>query len=225
MHLLQDDTLRGLLHGIYVGVSGILLKPLSGSLSLLSELCMGASGRIRTWGEEFHRGPPSTRKRPPRQFSALTTDMRGASAVSSSEKLKSVSCQPVCCHLGVSHENGSTKVEHITCERIGCASLQHLPQVPREGIHLHAGDSLQHRQTLERLRKGRYSGNVIMDYLENKATKAVYITQQHVIYVSLDRHAVRWALSLRHLFSVTTAGVATLAALSALRCQMKGAGP
>ena len=70
--------LRGLLHGLYVGVLGILLKPLSGSLSLLSELCTGASGRIRTWGEEFHKGPPITRVRPPRQFSALTTDMRGA---------------------------------------------------------------------------------------------------------------------------------------------------
>ena len=103
MHLLQDDALRGLLHGIYVGVSGILLKPLSGSLSLLSELCMGASGRIRTWGEEFHRGPPSTRKRPPRQFSALTTDMRGASAVSSSGKLNlcpvSLSAAILACHM------------------------------------------------------------------------------------------------------------------------------
>ena len=97
---------------------------------------------------------------------------------------------------------------------VDCASLQHLQQFPLKGRRLHAGDSLQHRQTLERLRKGRYSGNAIMDYLENKATKAVYITQQHVIYVSLDRHAVRWALSLRHLFSVTTAGAATAALLS-----------
>ena len=89
-HCLQDDTLRGLLHGIYVGVSGILLKPLSGSLSLLSELCMGASGRIRTWGEEFHRGPPITRARPPRQFSALTTDMRGTGPAPSLEALLNV---------------------------------------------------------------------------------------------------------------------------------------
>ena len=214
---MQDDTLRGLLHGIYVGVSGILLKPLSGSLSLLSELCMGASGRIRTWGEELHRGPPSTRVRPPRQFSALTTDMRGASAAPSSEDVQTVSCQPVHCHLGVPQDDGSTKVEHTTQERIDCASLQQLPQVPLKGGQMHAGDSLQHRQTLERLRKGRYIGNAIMDYLENKATKAVYITQQHVIYVSLDRHAVRWALSLRHLFSVTTAGAATAVALSASR--------
>ena len=215
MHLLQDDTLRGLLHGIYVGVSGILLKPLSGSLSLLSELCMGASGRIRTWGEESHRGPPSTRKRPPRQFSALTTDMRGASAAPSSEDVQN----PVslCAASLAHHKDMAPPRLDIVLGRLHCASLLHLWQVPLKGRHLHAGDSLQHRQTLERLRKGRYSGNAIMDYLENKATKAVYITQQHVIYVSLDRHAVRWALSLRHLFSVTTAGAATAALLSAPR--------
>ena len=92
---------------------------------------------------------------------------------------------------------------------IDCASLQHLPRFSLKLRHLHAADLLQHRQALERLRKGRYSGNTILDYLENKATKAVYITQQHVVYVSLDRHAVRWALSLRHLFSVTTAGADT----------------
>ena len=90
------------------------------------------------------------------------------------------------------------------------------------GRVLHSGDLLHHRQILERLRKGRYGGTAIMDYLENKATKAVYITQQHVIYVSLDRHAVRWALSLCHLFSVTTAGAATPAVLSAHGCRTKG---
>ena len=46
----------------------------------------------------------------------------------------------------------------------------------------------------------------MLDYLENKATKAVYITAQHMVYVNLGRQSVRWALSLRHLFSVTTAG-------------------
>lgn len=73
----QDDTLRGLLYGIYVGVSGILLKPFSGAFSLLSELCIGASGKIRAWGEDAHTGPPVTRARPPRQFSALSSNMRG----------------------------------------------------------------------------------------------------------------------------------------------------
>ena len=69
-----------------------------------------------------------------------------------------------------------------------------------------AGDLLQHSATLGRLRKGRYGGEPVLDYLENKATKAVYITAQHVVYVNLGRQSVRWALSLRHLFSVTTAG-------------------
>lgn len=69
-----------------------------------------------------------------------------------------------------------------------------------------AGDLLRHSVTLGRLRKGRYGGEHVLDYLENKATKAVYITAQHVVYVNLGRQSVRWALSLRHLFSVTTAG-------------------
>ena len=72
--------------------------------------------------------------------------------------------------------------------------------------HVSAGDLLQHSATLGRLRKGRYGGEPVLDYLENKATKAVYITAQHVVYVNLGRQSVRWALSLRHLFSVTTAG-------------------
>ena len=74
----QDDSLRGLLHGIYIGVSGILLKPMSGCLSLLSELCTGASGKIKAWGEDAHRRPPIGRVRPPRQFSALSSDIGGA---------------------------------------------------------------------------------------------------------------------------------------------------
>ena len=62
----QDDTLRGLLYGIYVGVSGILLKPLSGGFSLLSELCIGASGKIRAWGGgRPHGSPRHPRKAPP----------------------------------------------------------------------------------------------------------------------------------------------------------------
>ena len=74
---LQDDSLRGLLHGIYIGVSGILLKPMSGCFSLVSELCTGASGKIKAWGEDSHRRPPIGRIRPPRQFSALSADMGG----------------------------------------------------------------------------------------------------------------------------------------------------
>ena len=73
-----------------------------------------------------------------------------------------------------------------------------------------AGDLLQHSATLGRLRKGRYGGEPVLDYLENKATKAVYITAQHIVYVNLGRQSVRWALSLCHLFSVTTAGASQL---------------
>ena len=70
-----------------------------------------------------------------------------------------------------------------------------------------AGDLAQHRAMLGRLRKGRYADEMILDYLENKPSKAVYITQSRVIYVDLERQSVRWALSLCNLFSVTTAGM------------------
>ena len=74
---MQDDSLRGLLHGIYIGVSGVLLKPMSGCFGLLSELCIGASGKIKGWGEDPHNRPPAMRIRPPRQFSTLSATMRG----------------------------------------------------------------------------------------------------------------------------------------------------
>ena len=43
--------------------------------------------------------------------------------------------------------------------------------------------------------RGGYGGEPVLDYLENKATKAVYITAQHIVYVNLGRQSVRWALS------------------------------
>ena len=78
---IQDDNLRGLLHGLYIGVSGILLKPVSGCFSLLSELSTGASGKIKAWGEDSHKRPPIGRIRPPRQFSAVSSDMGGESTI------------------------------------------------------------------------------------------------------------------------------------------------
>ena len=82
MGSVQDDNLRGLLHGLYIGVSGMLLKPMSGCFSLLSELCTGASGKIKAWGEDTHKRPPIGRTRPPRQFSAVSSDMGGEYKVS-----------------------------------------------------------------------------------------------------------------------------------------------
>jgi hypothetical protein len=69
------------------------------------------------------------------------------------------------------------------------------------------GDLAQHRAKLGRLRNGRYAEEMILDYLENKPSKAVYITQGRIIYVDLERQSLRWALSFCNLFSVTTAGV------------------
>lgn len=59
---------------------------------------------------------------------------------------------------------------------------------------------------LARLEKGRYSGDSVLDYLQNKDNKALIFTDRHLIYIDLKRQSVRWAFSLVHLFSVSTSG-------------------
>lgn len=76
----QDDGVLGLVHGLYIGTSGIILKPLSGSLDCVAKLCTGVGGSIRAWGDDVARGPPRARVRPPRLFSALASDAAGARA-------------------------------------------------------------------------------------------------------------------------------------------------
>ncbi len=59
---------------------------------------------------------------------------------------------------------------------------------------------------LTRLQKGRYSGDTVLDYLQNKDNKALIFTDRHVLYIDLKRQSVRWAFSLVHLFSVSSSG-------------------
>ena len=101
---MQDDSLRGLLHGIYIRASGILLKPMSGCFSLVSELCTGASGKIKAWGEDSRKRPPIGRIRPPRQFSALSADMGGRdhhNFALCSPKALNLTCSSMCSHAQV----------------------------------------------------------------------------------------------------------------------------
>lgn len=50
---MQDDGLLGLVHGLYIGTSGILLKPLSGSLDCIAKLCTGLGGQVRRFRLPF----------------------------------------------------------------------------------------------------------------------------------------------------------------------------
>lgn len=68
----------------------------------------------------------------------------------------------------------------------------------------------QQRMMLVRLRKGRYSGDTVEDYLQNKDNKALIITDRHILYVDLKHQSLRWAFSLEHLYSVTSSGACRL---------------
>ena len=59
---------------------------------------------------------------------------------------------------------------------------------------------------MARLRKGRFAEDEILDYLQNKDTKALIFTNRHLIYISLERQEVRWSFSLDNLTSVSTSG-------------------
>lgn len=59
---------------------------------------------------------------------------------------------------------------------------------------------------MARLRKGRFAEDEILDYLQNKDTKALIFTNRHLIYISLKRQEVRWSFSLDNLTSVSTSG-------------------
>ncbi len=76
----QDNGFLGVSHGLYIGASGLFLKPTSGVLDMLSKALCGAGGKIKAWGDEASRGPPKTRVRNPRQFSGLASDVSGMSS-------------------------------------------------------------------------------------------------------------------------------------------------
>ena len=65
----EDGGARGLVVGVYMGGSGLILKPVSGLLEFVSRSVGGAGEIIRAFGNEVIR-VPKTRIRSPRQFMA-----------------------------------------------------------------------------------------------------------------------------------------------------------
>ena len=63
----EDGGARGLVVGVYMGGSGLILKPVSGLLEFFSRSVGGAGEIIRAFGNEVIR-VPKTRIRSPRQF-------------------------------------------------------------------------------------------------------------------------------------------------------------
>ena len=76
----QDDGIVGLLLGLVMGTSGVLLKPTSGILAFTAKTLGGLGAGIRQWGDDMVRAP-RTRIRSPRQFAALTGDPTGHGGV------------------------------------------------------------------------------------------------------------------------------------------------
>lgn len=63
----QDDGILGGLLGVYIGGTGVILKPASGLLKLFSSTATGVGSGIRQLGDEVVR-VPHTRIRNPRSF-------------------------------------------------------------------------------------------------------------------------------------------------------------
>lgn len=62
--------MRGVLVGVYLGGSGLVLKPVSGLLEFVSRSIGGVGEAIRAFGDEVTR-VPKTRIRSPRQFMSV----------------------------------------------------------------------------------------------------------------------------------------------------------
>ena len=180
--------MRGVILGVYMGGSGLVLKPLSGVLEFVSRSLGGVGEAIRAFGDEVTR-VPRTRIRSPRQFVSLAGLSTGKSYSGSALVLASG------CSLDITHTYwlGEAFVWHLTERR-----AQHC-----------AGElyNLSWKQSMmARLRKGRFAADEIQDYLQNKDNKALIFTNRHLIYINLKRQQVRWSFSLDNLFSVTTSG-------------------
>ncbi|KAK9809768.1 hypothetical protein WJX73_004442 [Symbiochloris irregularis] len=66
------------------------------------------------------------------------------------------------------------------------------------------------RIMVAQVRKGRYAGEDVLDFLQSKDDKAVIITNKHIIYLDTHRHRIRWAFSLANLSSVSASGLVVL---------------
>lgn len=63
------------------------------------------------------------------------------------------------------------------------------------------------RATIARLQQGRYAGEPVLDFLQNKDRKALVITTSHIIYLNTHQQRIRWAFSIGNLSSVTASGI------------------
>ena len=64
------------------------------------------------------------------------------------------------------------------------------------------------KNSLAHLDGGRYANDTVVDYLQNKDSKALVFTDKTLVYINLKRHRLRWAFPVAHLSSVTTHGQA-----------------
>lgn len=78
----EDDGMRGVLVGVYMGGSGLILKPVSGLLEFFSRSISGVGEVIRAFGDEVTR-VPKTRIRSPRQF--MSTGLATGTAAPASD--------------------------------------------------------------------------------------------------------------------------------------------
>jgi len=62
------------------------------------------------------------------------------------------------------------------------------------------------KNTLAHMDRGRYAGDTVLDYLQNKDTKALVFTDKHLVYLNLKRQRLRWAFAVADLSTVTTHG-------------------
>ncbi|DBA93880.1 TPA: hypothetical protein ACH3X3_013925 [Trebouxia sp. C0006] len=63
------------------------------------------------------------------------------------------------------------------------------------------------KNTLAHMDRGRYAGDTVLDYLQNKDTKALVFTDKHLVYLNLKRQRLRWAFAVADLSTVTTHGL------------------
>ena len=62
------------------------------------------------------------------------------------------------------------------------------------------------KNSLAHMDKGRYAADNVVDYLQNKDTKALVFTDKHLVYLNLKRQRLRWAFPVADLSTVTTHG-------------------
>ena len=62
------------------------------------------------------------------------------------------------------------------------------------------------KNTLAHMDRGRYAGDTVLDYLQNKDTKALVFTDKHLVYLNLKRQRLRWAFPVAELTTITTHG-------------------